>query len=126
MQTAVPNPSFNPKVEVLQELLELIMQREEKVLIYAPSKRYILHLLQLLSPHYEKSDIVYFTGDVKNDQRQAAIEAINTGSAKICLITTNTGGVGIQLTGANNVIFMQQSWNTGSEYQAVSRAHRPG
>ena len=82
-------------MEVFQELLDLIMRRKEKVLIFAPSKRYILYLLKLLRPKYLESDIVYFTGDIKNDQRYAAIEAINKKSAKICLMTTNTGGVGI-------------------------------
>ena len=54
------------------------------------------------------------------------MDAINKGDARICLMTTAVGGFGIELTAANHVIFLQQSWNATTEDQASARAHRKG
>ena len=44
----------------------------------------------------------------------------------IFLLTTRAGGVGINLTGADTVIFYDSDWNPTVDQQAMDRAHRLG
>ena len=45
---------------------------------------------------------------------------------RVILISTKSGGVGLNLTSANRIINMDLSWNYASESQAYDRAHRIG
>jgi SNF2 family DNA or RNA helicase len=42
------------------------------------------------------------------------------------LINTKAGGCGLNLTGADTVIFYDHDWNPASDDQAADRAHRIG
>jgi TATA-binding protein-associated factor len=50
----------------------------------------------------------------------------NDESIKILLLTTRIGGLGLNLTGANTVIFLEHDWNPHADLQAMDRAHRIG
>lgn len=41
-------------------------------------------------------------------------------------MTTAVGGLGLNLTGADTVIFMEHDWNPMKDMQAIDRAHRIG
>ena len=41
-------------------------------------------------------------------------------------MTTSVGGLGLTLTGADVVIFMEHDWNPMNDLQAMDRAHRIG
>lgn len=41
-------------------------------------------------------------------------------------MTTNVGGLGLNLTGADVVIFVDHDWNPTKDLQAMDRAHRLG
>lgn len=45
---------------------------------------------------------------------------------QLFLLTTPSGGVGINLQAANTVILFDQDWNPQQDLQAISRAHRLG
>uniref|UniRef100_A0AAV1U6L3 Uncharacterized protein n=1 Tax=Peronospora matthiolae TaxID=2874970 RepID=A0AAV1U6L3_9STRA len=47
-------------------------------------------------------------------------------SIDILLLTTSVGGLGLTLTGADTVIFIEHSWNPFVDLQAMDRAHRIG
>ena len=42
------------------------------------------------------------------------------------LLTTQVGGLGLNLTGADTVIFVEHDWNPMKDLQAMDRAHRIG
>ncbi len=42
------------------------------------------------------------------------------------LLSTRAGGLGINLTAADTVIFYDSDWNPTMDQQAMDRAHRPG
>ena len=50
----------------------------------------------------------------------------NDTSIKILIMTTAVGGLGLNLTGADTVIFMEHDWNPMKDMQAIDRAHRIG
>lgn len=41
-------------------------------------------------------------------------------------MTTSVGGLGLNLTGADTVIFVEHDWNPMKDLQAIDRAHRIG
>jgi TATA-binding protein-associated factor len=47
-------------------------------------------------------------------------------SIDVLLLTTHVGGLGLNLTGADTVIFMEHDWNPMKDLQAMDRAHRIG
>ena len=44
----------------------------------------------------------------------------------VLLLTTSIGGLGLNLTGADTVIFVEHDWNPAKDIQAMDRAHRIG
>jgi len=65
---------------------------------------------------------------VKLEDRQADIDRFNSkhSAEKIFLISTRAGGMGINLTGADTVIFFDTDWNPQIDLQAADRCHRIG
>ena len=60
-------------------------------------------------------------------QRFEVAEKFNNHSKyKIMLLSTNIGSLGLNLTGADTVIFMEHDWNPMKDLQAIDRAHRIG
>ena len=60
-------------------------------------------------------------------KRQALVDLFN-GRADVFLflLTTRVGGLGINLVGADTVIFYDSDWNPAMDAQAQDRAHRIG
>ena len=66
-------------------------------------------------------------GSTKVEQRQALMERFN-GNKKyfVFILSTRSGGVGVNLTGADTVIFYDSDWNPTMDAQAQDRCHRIG
>lgn len=47
-------------------------------------------------------------------------------SIDVLLLSTHVGGLGLNLTGADTVIFVEHDWNPMNDLQAMDRAHRIG
>ena len=66
-------------------------------------------------------------GSVAADKRQDIVNQFNTDPSYDCLLlTTSVGGLGLNLTGADTVIFVEHDWNPQKDMQAMDRAHRIG
>ncbi len=50
----------------------------------------------------------------------------NDESIRVLLLTTSVGGLGLNLFGADTVIFVEHDWNPMKDLQAIDRAHRIG
>jgi len=60
-------------------------------------------------------------------KRQEMVEKFNSDpSIDVLLMTTHVGGLGLNLTGADTVIFIEHDWNPMKDLQAMDRAHRIG
>lgn len=61
------------------------------------------------------------------EQRQALMERFNMDPRIFCFIlSTRSGGIGVNLTGADTVIFYDSDWNPTMDAQAQDRCHRIG
>lgn len=81
----------------------------------------VLHKL-LPSIQYLRLD-----GSVESSKRQEIVNKFNSDPSYDCLLlTTSVGGLGLNLTGADTVIFVENDWNPQKDLQAMDRAHRIG
>ncbi|KAL4871755.1 hypothetical protein BDV12DRAFT_19376 [Aspergillus spectabilis] len=66
-------------------------------------------------------------GGVEATRRQDIVNRFNSDpSYDVLLLTTSVGGLGLNLTGADTVIFVEHDWNPQKDIQAMDRAHRIG
>ncbi|PWY76327.1 putative TBP associated factor [Aspergillus heteromorphus CBS 117.55] len=66
-------------------------------------------------------------GSVEATKRQDIVNRFNSDpSYDVLLLTTSVGGLGLNLTGADTVIFVEHDWNPQKDIQAMDRAHRIG
>jgi TATA-binding protein-associated factor len=66
-------------------------------------------------------------GTVPPSERFGIVNKFNKDpSIDILLLTTQIGGLGLNLTGADTVIFVEHDWNPQKDLQAMDRAHRIG
>ena len=74
-----------------------------------------------------KFNYVRLDGNTKTELRQKIVERFNNDPRILCFISsTRSGGVGLNLTGASNVIFYDTDWNPAMDKQAQDRCHRIG
>ena len=66
-------------------------------------------------------------GGTDASKRHAIVQKFNSDPSIDCLLlTTHVGGLGLTLTGADTVIFVEHDWNPMKDLQAMDRAHRIG
>ncbi|CAL2033128.1 unnamed protein product [Caenorhabditis brenneri] len=66
-------------------------------------------------------------GSVPAGDRMKIVNRFNEDKTiDVLVLTTHIGGVGLNLTGADTVIFMDHDWNPMKDLQAIDRAHRLG
>lgn len=70
---------------------------------------------------------VRLDGSVKVEMRQRLVDKFNLNKKIFCFISsTRCGGIGINLTGADCVVFYDSDWNPAMDKQAQDRCHRIG
>lgn len=118
-------PQTSSKIEQMFNILENIILNNESVLIYS----FFASAFPFIEKELNKKEIKYLklTGDTTSDQRQKLINTFDEkDDIKVFLISLKAGGVGLNLTKANNVIFLDPWWNIAVENQAADRVHRIG
>lgn len=81
----------------------------------------------LLQMHLPTVTYLRVDGSVPPVARQGIVNRFNNDpSIDLLLLTTAVGGLGLNLTGADTVIFVEHDWNPMKDLQAMDRAHRIG
>ncbi|GMS89537.1 hypothetical protein PENTCL1PPCAC_11712, partial [Pristionchus entomophagus] len=113
------------KLQILAKLLRELYIYKHRCLIFTQMSR-MLDVLQAFLSHHGYQ---YFRldGTTGIEQRQAMMERFNADPRIFCFIlSTRSGGVGVNLTGADTVIFYDSDWNPTMDAQAQDRCHRIG
>lgn len=112
----------------LQQLARLLRERKaggHRILIFTQMTKILDILEQFLNFHgylYLRLD-----GATRIEDRQYITERFNADSRIFCFIASSrSGGVGINLTGADTVIFYDSDFNPQMDRQCEDRAHRIG
>lgn len=69
---------------------------------------------------------VVITGDVPQKDRAGIIEEFKSGEKRVLIATISTMGESQNFQNANNVIFLDRSWNPSDNTQAADRVYRIG
>ena len=114
------------KLETLISTVDNILDSNEKVLIFTQYRQMGNIIKDTLEKTF-KTKVLFLHGGIKRDLRDEIIYEFQTNSQiKIFIITLKTGGTGLNLTSANNVIHYDLWWNPAVENQATDRAYRIG
>ena len=113
------------KLQVLCALLHERKQGGHKCLIFTQMSKMLDILEAFLNIHGHT--YVRLDGATTVDKRQKLMDRFNNDPKLFCFIlSTRSGGFGINLTGADSVIFYDSDWNPAMDAQAQDRAHRIG
>ena len=113
------------KLQVLAGLLQKLQAGGHRALIFTQMTK----MLDVLEAFLNYHGYVYMRldGSTKVEQRQCLMERFNNDKKYfIFILSTRSGGVGINLTGADTVIFYDSDWNPTMDAQAQDRCHRIG
>ncbi|CAH8472299.1 unnamed protein product [Schistosoma bovis] len=113
------------KLQRLHSLLRELKSGNHRVLIFTQMARMLDILEQFLAYHGHR--YLRLDGTTKVEQRQVLMERFNQDSQIfVFILSTRSGGLGINLTGADTVIFYDSDWNPTMDAQAQDRCHRIG
>ena len=112
----------------MSELLDLLEEMEGKVIIWANYIYDIEHIVKTIGQEYGEDSIVQYYGAIESKKRQTNIENFQDPKSKVRFFVGNpqTGGYGITLTTASNVIYYSNGYDLEKRLQSEDRAHRIG
>lgn len=113
------------KLAKLDELLRQLKVEGHRVLLYFQMTRMIDLMEEYLT--YRNYKYCRLDGSTKLEDRRDTVHDFQTRpEIFIFLLSTRAGGLGINLTSADTVIFYDSDWNPTIDSQAMDRAHRLG
>ncbi|KAK5652542.1 hypothetical protein OQA88_10448 [Cercophora sp. LCS_1] len=141
--TSLEDPAHAPKLTALRDLLVDcgigVEGQESTDPLYTPIKPHralvfcqmkeMLDMVQntVLKSMLPSVSYLRLDGSVEANRRQDIVNKFNSDpSYDVLLLTTSVGGLGLNLTGADTVIFVEHDWNPQKDLQAMDRAHRIG
>lgn len=113
------------KLQTLDKLLRKLQAGGHRALIFTQMTKVLDILEQFLNIHGHK--YLRLDGSTKVEQRQILTDRFNNDNRILAFIlSTRSGGLGINLTGADTVIFYDLDWNPAMDKQCQDRCHRIG
>lgn len=113
--------SARGKVEGAKDIIHNIVDGGQKLIVFCFLKEVVQALKQ------EFRDAVTVTGDDNTQQKQYAVDRFQTDDrCKLIILNYRSGGTGLTLTAASNVLFVEFPYTYSDCCQAEDRAHRNG
>ena len=113
------------KLQRLDTLLRTLQAGGHRALIFTQMTKVLDILEQFLNIHGHR--YLRLDGATKVEQRQVLTERFNRDDRILAFIlSSRSGGIGINLTGADTVIFYDLDWNPAMDKQCQDRCHRIG
>jgi len=119
------------KLVELRKLIEQVFSEsekgeKEKVLIFTEYRKTQDHLVEELENTFGKGSVVIINGDMKLDQRKASVQRFRNDSAIRFMVSTESGGEGINLQFCHVLVNYDLPWNPMRIEQRVGRIYRFG
>jgi SNF2 family DNA or RNA helicase len=112
------------KTKILCQILDAARSAGDKTLVFSMSLNtldFLENMCKIQGRKYARLD-----GSTAMKKRQAYTKDFNVNKTEIYLISTQAGGLGLNLWGANRVVIFDFKFNPILEEQAVGRAYRIG
>ncbi|CAN6665401.1 uncharacterized ATP-dependent helicase Irc5p [Trichomonascus vanleenenianus] len=114
------------KMIFLDKLTTELVKTGHRMLVFSQFTR-MLNILQDWALEVKNWRICRIDGSTAQDDRQDQIDEFNENpEIKMFLLSTRSGGLGINLTAADTVILFDSDWNPQQDLQAIDRVHRIG
>jgi non-specific serine/threonine protein kinase len=114
------------KLARLDELLEVMMAGDDACLIFTQFSSWGRILAEHLTKTH-KTEIAFLHGGTSKKDRDKMVERFQTEEGpRIFVLSLKAGGVGLNLTKANQIVHYDRWWNPAVEDQASDRAYRIG
>lgn len=114
------------KTKYIFDLINDKIDQNEKTVVFSGSVASLLILKELINDYQPGTSLLY-TGSISAGERSRIIDEFRENpNFKVLLMSITSGGIGIELTAANNVIIMDPWWNSAIEDQAIARCYRYG
>jgi SNF2 family DNA or RNA helicase len=112
----------------LPELMNVLEEIEGKVVIWAHWQRDVNRIIREISKKFGENSFVDYYGLTPMSERQKNIEKFQdpNSSVKYFIGTTQTGGYGITLTAASNMIYYSNGYDLEKRQQSEARIDRIG
>jgi len=113
------------KLQALDKLLRKLKKGKHRCLIFTQMSK----MLNVLEAFLNLYDYRYLRldGSTKTEDRGKLMHKFNSDeSIFVFILSTRSGGLGMNLTGADTVIFYDNDWNPAMDMQAQDRCHRIG
>ena len=110
----------------LDELVSCLEEMEGKAIIWSRFRYDIIRIKNVLNKKYGNGRAVDYFGDTSDDDRVEAVDRFQNGDALFFVGNPQTGGYGLTLTAAQNVIYFSNSFDLAVRMQSEDRAHRIG
>lgn len=119
-----PDVTNSAKFDRMEELVDDAVENGRKVVIFSNWTQITNPAFKRLSKKYRG---VMITGETKDNERQANVEAFqNDDKVKFIIGTIGAMGTGLTLTAGSIEIFLDEPWNMALKEQAIDRCHRIG
>jgi SNF2 family DNA or RNA helicase len=116
----IPNNRIN-------ELIDLLYEIEGKVVIWGHWQKDMSQIIKAIVKEYGEESVVDYYGLTPKDERQSNIEKFqNNPKCRFFVGTPATGGYGITLTAASNMIYYSNGYNLETRQQSEARIDRIG
>lgn len=112
-----------PKVDACIEVVTEALESGQSVIVWC---RFIWEVLTLERELSKVGKVVTYYGATTAVNRQAAVDAIQTGTANVFIGQIQTGGMGITLTKASTMVYYSNTFSLSERLQSEDRAHRIG
>lgn len=113
------------KLQKLAQLLRNLKDGGHRALIFTQMTK-VLDILELFL-NYHGYLYMRLDGATKIEDRQILTERFNSDPRiTVFILSSRSGGLGINLTGADTVIFYDSDWNPAMDKQCQDRCHRIG
>uniref|UniRef100_A0A665SU11 Chromodomain helicase DNA binding protein 1-like n=1 Tax=Echeneis naucrates TaxID=173247 RepID=A0A665SU11_ECHNA len=112
------------KLCLLDNMLAYLYKGGHRILLFSQMTR----MLDILQDYMEYRGYSYerLDGSVRGEERNLAVKHFSSKDIFVFLLSTKAGGVGLNLTAADTVIFVDSDFNPQNDLQAAARCHRIG
>lgn len=108
------------KVKQATDFIRNFLANGKPLIVFCSLKE----IVKALQKHFP--DAVRVTGDDSLAEKQAAVDAFQSGEAQLIICSIKAAGVGLTLTASSNVAFVEFPWTYADCCQCEDRAHRIG
>lgn len=113
--------SAEGKLAEAKNLMSDYIAAEKKVIVFTAHKSIATKIKKNFP------DAVTVTGSDSPEQKQKSVDRFqNDSDCKVIIVNIQSGGVGITLTAASDVLFVEMPWTSADCDQCECRAHRNG